>query len=74
MDITPHAKVMVGMKKSVKTVSIVMGNKQVKNLVTIGDIPGIVCDNQGNQVLHVKMTNVALVLIVLSICLVIQRD
>ena len=28
MDMTPHAKGMVGVKKSVETVSIVMGNKQ----------------------------------------------
>ena len=58
---TPHAKGMVGMKKSAKTVSIVMGNKQVENSVAIGDIPGVVCNNQDNQVLPVKMTNIALV-------------
>ena len=61
MDMTPHAKGMVGRKKSAKTVSIVMGNKQVENSVAIGNIPGSVCNNQGNQVLPVKMTNVALV-------------
>ena len=61
MDMTPHEKGMVGMKNSVKTVSIVMGNKQVKTSVAIGDIPGVVCNNQGNQVLPVKMTNIALV-------------
>ena len=61
MDMTPHAKSMVGVKKSVETVSIVMGNKQVENSVAIGDIPGVVCDNQGNQILPVKMTNIALV-------------
>ena len=61
MDMTPHAKGMVGVKKSVKTFSIVMGNNQVETSVAIGDIPAAVCDNQGNQVLPVKMTNVALV-------------
>ena len=61
MDMNLHAKGMVGVKKSVKTVIIVMGNKQVKNSVAIIDIPAIVCDNQGNQVLPVKMTNIALV-------------
>ena len=61
VDMTPHAKGMVGVKKSVETVSIVMGNKQVENSVAIGDIPGVVGDNQGNQVLPVKMTNIALV-------------
>ena len=48
MDMTPHAKGMVGVKKSVETVSIVMGNKQVENSVVIGDIPGVICGNQGN--------------------------
>ena len=48
-------------QKSAETVSIVMGNKQVKNSVAIRDIPGVVCDNQGNQVLPVKMTNIVLV-------------
>ena len=61
MDMIPHEKGMVRMKKSVKTVSIVLGNKQVKTTVAIGDIPGVVCNNQGNQVLPVKMTNIALV-------------
>ena len=61
MDMTQHANSMVGMKKTVKTVSIVMGNKQVENSVAIGNLPGVVCDNQGNQVLAVKMTNIALV-------------
>ena len=61
MGMTPNAKGMVGMKKTPKTVSIVMGNKQVKTLVAIGNIPGVVCNNQGNQVLPVKMTNIALV-------------
>ena len=62
MDMTPHAKGMVGMKKSVKTVSIVVGNKQVDSLVAIGNIPGVVCDSQGNQMLPVKMTNIAICL------------
>ena len=48
MDMTPHTKGMVGMKKSAKTVSIEMGNKQSKNSVAIGNIPGVVCDNQTN--------------------------
>ena len=61
MDMTLHAKSMVGMKKSEQTVSIVMGNKQVETSVAIGDIPGVVCDNQGYHVLSVKMTDVALV-------------
>ena len=61
MDMSQHANSMVGMKKTVKTASIVMGNKQVENSVAIGSLPGVVCDNQGNQVLAIKMTNIALV-------------
>ena len=60
MDMTPHVKGMVGIMKSAETVSIVMGNKQVENLVAIGDIPGVVCDNQGYQILPVRMTNIVL--------------
>ena len=61
MDMTPHAKAMLVVKKSAETMSIVMGNKQVENSAAIGDIPGAVCNNRGNQVLPVKMTNIALV-------------
>ena len=61
MDMTPHAKGIVGVKKSVEMVSIIMGNKQVENSVAIGGIPGVICDNQGNQILLVKMTIIALV-------------
>ena len=60
MNMTPHAKGMVGVKKSAETVSIVIGNKQVENLVASGNIPGVVCDNHGNQVLPVKMTKIHL--------------
>ena len=61
MDMTHHAKGMVGVKKSAENMSIIMGNKQVKNSVAIRDIPGVVSDNQGNHILPTKMTNVALV-------------
>ena len=42
MDMTPHVKGMVGIKKSAETVSTAMGNKQVETLVAIVDIPGVV--------------------------------
>ena len=42
-------------------VSIVMGNKQVEKSIAIGDVPWVVCDNQGNQKLAVKMKTVVLV-------------
>ena len=61
MDMTPHALTMVGVRKPNEMVSIVMSNKQVKKSVAIGDIPGVVCNNQGNQKLPVKMSNAALV-------------
>ena len=61
MDMIPHARGMVGMKKNAKAVNIVMGNKQIENLVAISDIPGVVCNSQGSQVLPVKMINIALV-------------
>ena len=64
MDMTLHAKGMVGVKKSAETVSIIMGNKQVEKSVAVGDIPGVVCDNKGNQILPIKITNVALVPVV----------
>ena len=61
MDMTPHAVGMVGIRKPTEMVSVVMGNKQVKKSVAIRDIPGVVCDNQGNQKLPVKVSNSTLV-------------
>ena len=60
-DMTPHALRMVGEQKPKEMVSVVIGNKQVKKSVAIGDIPGIVCNNHGNQKFPVKMSNIALV-------------
>ena len=51
---------MVGIKKLDEMVSIVLGKKQVENSITICDIPAVVCNNQGNQKLPVKMNNVVL--------------
>ena len=50
---------MVGIEKPKEMVSIVMGNKQVKSKSLLPT--GVVCDNQGNQKLPVKMSNVGLV-------------
>ena len=75
MDMTPHDLGMVGIKKPDEMVHIVMGNKQVEKSIAIGDIPGIVCDNQGNQKLAVKMKNVYhLYQTVLSTCLASPND
>ena len=60
MDMTPHDLGVVGIKKPHEMVSIVMGNKQVQDSIAIGDIPGVVCDNQGNQELVGKKKNVVL--------------
>ena len=42
-------------------IHVVMGNKQVGKSTAVGCISSIVCDNQGNQKLNVKITDVALV-------------
>ena len=42
-------------------IHVVMGNKQVEKSTTVGCISSIVRDNQGNQQVSVKMTDVALV-------------
>ena len=49
MDMTPHDMGMVNKLMSKDSVSIVMGNKQVEKSIVIGNIPSVVCDNQGNQ-------------------------
>ena len=49
MDMTPCVIGMINKKQAKESVSIVMGNKQVEKLVTIGDIPSMVCDNQGTK-------------------------
>ena len=51
----------MGIKKPNEMMGIVMGKKQVEKSVTIHDIPGVVCDNKGNQKLAVKMKKVVLV-------------
>ena len=61
LNMTSHATGMVGVKKSAETVSIVMGNIQGKPSFAIREIPGVICNNQGKQILPVKITNVALV-------------
>ena len=61
MDMTPCVAGMINKKEAKESVSIMMGNKQVEKLVTIGDIPSMVCNNQGNQVMGALMKDVALV-------------
>ena len=61
MDMMPYLVGMINKKEAKESVSIVMGNKQAEKLVAIGDIPSMVCDNQGNQVMEALMKDVALV-------------
>ena len=61
IDMTLHDLGVVGIKKPHEMVSIVMGNKQVEDSIAIGDIPRVLCDNQGNQELVEKKKNVVVV-------------
>ena len=60
-DMTPHRMGMTEVTNPPGDVHVVMGNKQVEKSTAIGSISSFVCDNQGNQKLNVKMTDVALV-------------
>ena len=61
MDMTPHDIGMINKQTSKESVSIVMGNRQIEKSVTLGDIPGIMCDNQGHHVMHITMKDVAFI-------------
>ena len=60
-DMTPHRVGMTDVANPQGDIHIVMGNKQVEKLTAVRCISSIVCDNQGNQKLNVKITGVALV-------------
>ena len=61
MDMTLCVIGMINKKEAKESVSIMMRNKQVEKLVTIGDIPSMMCDNQGNQVMGALMKDITLV-------------
>ena len=61
MDITPHDIVMVNKHLSKESVSIVMGNKQVEKLIAIGDIPCMICNNQGVHIVQAMRKDLAFV-------------
>ena len=61
MNMTPYSVGMINKKEAKENVSIVMGNKQVEKSVAIEDIPSMVCNNQGNQVMGALMKDIALV-------------
>ena len=60
-DMTPHRMGMTEVANPQGDIHVVMGNKQVEKSTTVGCISSIVCDNQGNQQISIKMTDVALV-------------
>ena len=49
MDMTPHELVMINKQMSKDSVSIMIGNKQVEKSIVIGNIPSVVCHNQGSS-------------------------
>ena len=59
MDITPHDIAMVNKHVSKESVSIVLGNKQVEKSIAIGDIPCMICNNQGVQIVQAILNDVA---------------
>ena len=61
MDLTPHNIGMVNKHAEKESISIMMGNKQVEKSVAIGDIPSMICNNQGVQIVKAMMKDVALV-------------
>ena len=62
MDMTPHDIGMVNKQAAKESVSIIKGNKQVEKSIAIRDIPSMICDNQGVQIVKATMKGVAFVL------------
>ena len=60
-DMTPHQMGMTEVAGPQDDIHVVMGNKQVEKSTAVGCISSVVCDNQGNQKLNVKMMDVVLV-------------
>ena len=60
-DMTPHQVGMTEVANPQGDIHVVMGNKQVEKSTAVGRISSIVCDNQGNQKINIKITDVALV-------------
>ena len=61
MDMTPHTIGMVNKQAAKGSVNIIMGNKQVEKSIAIGDIPSMICDNQGVQIVKAMMKDVAFI-------------
>ena len=59
--ITPHTQGMNNMKQDKSGTGITMGNDTVTKGTHTGDLPGIRCDHQGNQIDNIVLTNVSVV-------------
>ena len=59
--ITPHMQGMENMKQDKSGTGITMGNDTVAKGTHTGDLPGVRCDHQGNQLDNVVLTNVSVV-------------
>ena len=62
MDMMAHDIGMVNEQVAKESVSIIVGNKQVEKSITICDIPSVICENQGVQIVDAVMKDVGLVL------------
>ena len=59
--ITPHIQGMQNMKQNKSGTVITMGNDAVVKGTHTGDLPGVNCDHQGNQLANIVLTNVSVV-------------
>ena len=59
--ITPHTQGMKNIRQDKSGTGITMGNDIVAKGTHTGDLPGIRCDHQGNQLNNVVLTNVSVV-------------
>ena len=59
--ITPYTQGMKNIKQDKSGTGITMGNDTVAKGTHTGDLPGIRCDHQGNQLDNVVLTNVSVV-------------
>ena len=59
--ITPHIQGKKNMKQDRSGTGITMGNDTVPKGTHTGDLPGIRCDHQGNQLDNIVLTNVSVV-------------
>ena len=59
--ITPYTQGMKNIKQDKSGTGITMGNDTVAKGTHTGDLPGIRCDHQGNQLDNVVLTNMSVV-------------